>query len=357
MTDPTRPQRELTALARLLPGVFDRVERARDRALANGITWPSWCYAPMAAAHAALSDGAAMDPTRAQLLAPIAAAAAWRWTKGIYRFDPDLARAVASTSLDRELPADALLRLPEWCVYVELEGLDLDGIPAGTAGVWAYLEHDANDGRRELRLVLLGERVAYPLPPIHLTPGGTLASGVARAMDEGIAVGAMQGAGGTRASGVGALGYVPPGASGEIGQAVAAMLSPLVSLVLYLCSDPNERDLESETDPSARPANPLPRKTKRGTRLHAAPEPTVWRTGFRLGERLRAAERAASGAGEGAGEGASVRPHVRRAHWHSFWVGPKADPEARKLELRWLAPILVGADGEPAKATVREVKT
>lgn len=344
-----RPQRELTTLTRLLPGIFDRVEHARDRALANGITWPSWCYAPMAASHAALAgaDGAGLvDVKRAQLLAPIAAAAAWRWTKGIYRFDPDLARAVASTSLDRELPADALLRLPEWCVYVELDGLDLEGMPVGTAGAWAYLEHDANDGRRELRFVLLGERVAYPLPPIHLTPGGTLASGIARAMDEGIAVGAMRGA----------IGYVPPDASSEIGRAVAGMLAPIVSLVLYLCSDPSERDLEAETDPAARPANPVPRKTKRGTRLHAAPEPTVWRTGFRLGERLRAAERAASGA-DGAGETASVRPHVRRAHWHSFWVGPKADPEARKLELRWLAPILVGADGEPAKATVREVKS
>lgn len=345
MTDPTRPQRELTTLSKILPGIFDRIEAARDRALASRITWPSWCYVPMAAAHAALSEGTAIEPTRAQLLAPLAAAAAWRWTKGIYRFDPDLARAVASTLLDRELPADALLRLPEWCVYVELEGLDLDGIPAGTAGAWAYLEHDANDGRRELRLVLLGERVAYPLPPIHLTPGATLASGVARAMDEGIAVGAMRGA----------IGYVPPDASSEIGRAVAGMLAPIVSLVLYLCSDPSERDLESETDPAARPANPVPRKTKRGTRLHAAAEPTVWRTGFRLGARLRAAERAASGAGAGS-ESGGVRPHVRRAHWHSFWVGPKADPEARKLELRWLAPILVGADGEPAKATIRDVR-
>lgn len=51
---------------------------------------------------------------------------------------------------------------------------------------------------------------------------------------------------------------------------------------------------------------------------------------------------------EGAGEGnpsaghRSPRPHYRRAHWHSFWTGPRGKPEEREIILKWLPPIPVG---------------
>jgi hypothetical protein len=37
-----------------------------------------------------------------------------------------------------------------------------------------------------------------------------------------------------------------------------------------------------------------------------------------------------------------VRSHIRRAHWHGYWTGPKKEPEKRKFKLLWLHPILVG---------------
>lgn len=50
---------------------------------------------------------------------------------------------------------------------------------------------------------------------------------------------------------------------------------------------------------------------------------------------------------EDAGDEAStrkVRGHIRRAHWHSFWHGPREGE--RQLKLRWMHPTLVnlGAD-------------
>lgn len=54
------------------------------------------------------------------------------------------------------------------------------------------------------------------------------------------------------------------------------------------------------------------------------------------------------------GSSHSVRPHVRRAHWHHYWVG-----EGRtKLEVRWIEPTLVLANGknEADMAIVRNVK-
>lgn len=54
-----------------------------------------------------------------------------------------------------------------------------------------------------------------------------------------------------------------------------------------------------------------------------------------------------------AGTGRSVRPHVRRAHWHHYWVG-----EGRtRLEVRWIEPtfVLPEGKGEVEIATVRKV--
>lgn len=49
----------------------------------------------------------------------------------------------------------------------------------------------------------------------------------------------------------------------------------------------------------------------------------------------------------------TVRPHIRRAHWHHYWVG-----EGRtRREVRWLQPTMVlpGPRNEPSAATIRRV--
>ena len=56
------------------------------------------------------------------------------------------------------------------------------------------------------------------------------------------------------------------------------------------------------------------------------------------------------------GTHASPRPHIRRAHWHSFWVGKRDQPDARSVTLKWLPPIPVNVQGvEDLTTTVRDV--
>lgn len=68
-----------------------------------------------------------------------------------------------------------------------------------------------------------------------------------------------------------------------------------------------------------------------------------WNVGFRQGAALRASAAQARDAAESCDTqtGRTVRAHLRRAHWHHFWTGPR-DAE-RTLVLHWVAPILVGA--------------
>ena len=53
------------------------------------------------------------------------------------------------------------------------------------------------------------------------------------------------------------------------------------------------------------------------------------------------------------GSSHSVRPHVRRAHWHHYWVGEGRN----RLEVRWIEPTFVLPEGkrEVKIATVRRV--
>lgn len=64
--------------------------------------------------------------------------AAWRSTQGIYRFDADVYEAVVNTPVDSGFPLDALLHLPEWCVYIETPGLLFLG--EKVHGAWIHVD-------------------------------------------------------------------------------------------------------------------------------------------------------------------------------------------------------------------------
>lgn len=113
-----------------------------------------------------------------------------------------------------------------------------------------------------------------------------------------------------------------------------------------------------------RPANPAPKRTKRGWRLFPAERVTTWDVGVRLGAALRRAHHAAETGGSGDGTHASPRGHVRRAHWHGFRSGPMKTPAgdvipaaSRRFDLRWLPPIPVNLETlDDLPATIRPVK-
>ena len=126
-----------------------------------------------------------------------------------------------------------------------------------------------------------------------------------------------------------------------------------LSLVFYVIASNDVRP--ARPGQPDKPHRPRPIKPRKGqSKIPAAPGPRYWDVGVRFGGLLRSAY---TKAGAGQGTGSSKRPHVRRAHWHGYWVGPRSDPEKRRLELRWLPPILVGAkDSEELPSVIWRVK-
>lgn len=130
------------------------------------------------------------------------------------------------------------------------------------------------------------------------------------------------------------------------------LFASLLSIALYLCSI--NADIARREAPSDRNAR------KKGSRWRYVQQPqqppsrpVEWDVGVRIGAALRQSVSRQSDE-HGSGTGRHVRPHVRRAHWHSYWVGPRNGD--RRRELRWLPPIPVGIeDFDKLPATIRRV--
>ena len=113
----------------------------------------------------------------------------------------------------------------------------------------------------------------------------------------------------------------------------------LMNAFAYICS------ANADIVPVYSPPSGL-RKNKSKKRSDA----TWHEVGYRIGAELRSyAKERDSDIGEKTGR--TVRPHMRRAHWHHFWTGPKNGE--RRLVLKWIAPTMVGVGIE--SATVHRV--
>lgn len=263
--------------------------------------WPDWCWCPLAGAYAVATGGSDDRLPSGNAVALIGAVAAWRASQGVYRIHPDILREIRSTPI-QDVPIEWLYQLPEWCVWIDLD----DG------GVFAHLEHDANTGRPELRYwVVPADRHGYPVI-VHLDRP-TIADGIAAAMAEAQRQAVLAWA-------------AAETVSSEQMEGIAAMAEELTALVVYLIGAVRDGDCQ---DARRGPAHPL-------RSIRTPNHPTTWEIGWKQGHAFAQALAAADQGGSHSGP----RPHVRRAHWHSFWSGRD---EGLKLSIRWLPPIFVGS--------------
>lgn len=319
MTHP-RPLHHLITAGKLYPNAWKQVEDFRRSRGKDGLPeWPGWCFLPMSGWYAIVSADAGVSSLDLHLVADVARLAAvgtWRYSQGIYRFAPELFQSLIDTDISGDLPAEVFYRLPEWCLYLETPGLEWVGFPLH--GFWVHLEWDANTGRTELRFVMDTEKSLIGFP-LHLG-NWTVAEAVTRACNE--------------ASRQSMLRKSPALHSADTDAEITRQFMPLVSLVLYLCSD--QPDLAGAK--GNRPERPRPVRTRHGWRLFPADKPTVWSVGDTLARELAHARAHAA-----IGTGSAKAPHLRRAHWHGYWTG---SGEQKRFSYKWLAPIFVGAKKE-----------
>jgi hypothetical protein len=254
----------------------------------------------------------------------IAPVCSWALGQGIYRFDSDLSRAVTETELPNILPLEIFSKLPEYCIYTEVPyGLYEKKFPLAEStsriyGFFAYINDFPTKDFPILKIVLDMTGSMYSVP-IELDPRLTLTDAVCAFLED--------------------KGDTDAISNYFIKSAIAELIDPLLSMLLYICSDKPE--IDNFREPGTAPSRVALKKVKNGFRFFVPSGPRIWIVGEKTGEAIR--KYATSGE-----YGKSKRPHLRRAHWHGYWHGKR---DRREFRLAWLSPIPVNADleAEPEK--------
>lgn len=351
-----RARDRLTTAGKRWPHAWELVDLARQQ-LGEG--WPAYVYLSVPAASAVITaqrkrmgvpvaDRGGFVGQQIEDASELACLAAWRMTQGIYRYDPALYTAMIDTPLTGDIPASILQRMPEWCVYVETPGMTVPSTQGELAahGAWLWLDHDERGAHDSLHIGWDTDLQQLAVSVVPLV--GSLSESIDRVLDNWAAA-RMDGA---------TTDDPHPG----LLEAYQRCVPPVLSLLLYLCSEAPDLTRRGKLDT---PANPEPVRTRRhGWRLFAADGPREWDVGVRLGAVLRDAYQREQTGGDPSVPGHSVRPHVRRAHWHTFVSGAtkRADGTPipatdRRRELRWMPPIAVAVtDMDALPSIVRRVR-
>lgn len=305
---------------------------AIDRFVAGppeGFGWPNPCLVTTTGVHvivAALQPDSSME-VNSTLAILTHSIYCWRYGRGIYRFDAELAGALLETDLDAAIPDELMLRLPEWCCYIAAP--THQEWPSELLGAFVNLDwnKDGENGPRfEVRILFETEVDGMPGLDLAILPLGYGTLGacfdaweravLARPENQDVAEEELR-------------------ARLEAAQAHARRL---IGMLLYLAST-NADVIDVDRNAVPPPLRPPRLGPSRKTRMIDV--------GFRVGPLIRDATRRSATVGGGR----TIAPHLRRAHWHHYWA--KSDDGEPGLVLRWIMPTFVG--GRPRTSRVRDL--
>lgn len=130
------------------------------------------------------------------------------------------------------------------------------------------------------------------------------------------------------------------------------ILETCLSLLLYLCSQNAEVEYEGSTEIAREPKKEKSADDELNPTVHPRTlkaKPSAVMVGYRIGEAIRyhkQQEKSRGSAGRRTHESQAKRAaHVRRGHYHHYWVGSRRD-DSRKLILKWVAPTFVNGHNE-----------
>lgn len=309
------------------PGCWQQIASLRRDKGKDIPDWPDWCYCPMAGAYAIVSRGGEMTFDLMQRFPPgeLAALAAWKITKGVYRFNSALLAELKDMPLEGDIPAQVLYCLPEWGVCIETPNMQFMG--QDISGVLAHIEYDVNHNYAELRLIMLCDD-GHNMPVVLHLGDFTIQESVNMLFKESIEMQQQY-----------KLSVPVQVGTEEARQMYATDIVPFLNLVLYVCAENAEY---REIKRPYKPTENIIQHTHTG--YFEVKAPKFWHLGDNIGKQLKESKNSRPEIIVDGRTHKSPQVHFRKAHWHHFWVGPRDNPDKRKLILHWLAPMLVGEE-------------
>ncbi|EMN92550.1 AcrVA2 family anti-CRISPR protein [Leptospira weilii] len=279
--------------------------------------WPNYIFAPIESYFPILAEEEIDFKNSSNVLYnyllvnQLAALVPWSLSKGIYRFSQELFEELIDSPLPEKIPSEILKKLPQWSIYVELPKNKIQDCN----GFFTFLESDK--GRNELRILLdYDNRPAY-LAVLNLE-NHTIEESF-NLFQQNIK---------NQLSNINEK--ITDSLLEIYKQSQIKILKKIVPLILYICSE------NAEIKGSFSHSNYTQRfKEKSPSEISPASNVAIWDVGNELGERLR---RFREKTQKNDLQLRSKTPHIRKAHWHHFWVGMKG---SKALMVRWLTPIPV----------------
>lgn len=334
------PLRMLKKSMKQYPRVWKDIDEARKtvkekRDRGEDVSfWPEEVFAPIGLVSTSISNNYGVSALIAVKEAShISMLAAWRISKEIFVFDPDMEEELYNTDSDGVLPTEILCRLPYHCFYVQTKRLECMG--QSIQGFFVSHDCEGKTGELELRFTFVledGEMLDMILGLSEPTIEKSMQKLIyeeQKKLDAAVRLGMM------------------PHVDLSSQMLAIDVITNALQLVLYIIS--------ANSDTSLSPTKKVQRTAAIKDRYLEVRE---WNVGTRLGAQFRVAKRRDSGKGNsytpvdhGSSVGARKRPHIRRGHWHHYWTGKKQTPE-RKLILKWLPPTTINVTDEFSQPSV-----
>jgi hypothetical protein len=310
-----RPIAQLRKLMALMPDLSEHINYAfEQRQIHPTEEWPPWCFIPgglwAGIYTSAFGHERAYTTEGMEEIMLLRTLGTWRYSQGIYEFAPEIYDALVESDMSGKLPVDVFFRLPEWCVYIATPNFNVKGytihgfyalVATGTVfGTDAdlHIVLDTDDGLRLHIFPLRGESIESTIRHLADTVGSKDTDGA---------------------------------------KLQTMILTPIISLLLYLCSDAPE--IDHTRKPGLSPFRAYAKKVKGALKMFPVSAPQIWTVGAASAEKLRGL-----GYGGGSRDGHRKRPHLRRGHWHGFWTGPRSGN--RTFNYKWLPPMIVAAGND-----------
>ena len=238
----------------------------------------------------------------------------WSKYKQVYRFHPTMADQLAETNLDGFYP-EVLDNLPFKCFYIDITNLQYYYNEDLMLGCMVHVIKDSNaikNGKKITQYLIHLDFFMHPTAFcwcrfVYYTDSKT-------PLKDGFSKGSV----------IDDMGeYIP----GFIVNAIAYIASHNADCV---------KDLSNKSHKHNKTGKFNPRKLLLENSI------TNWNTGYVIGPKIeKALERYEN---EKDGTHASPRPHIRGAHWHHYWTGPKSGKQT--LIVHWINETLVNCESE-----------
>ena len=312
----------------IYPNVFTELENTRLKKISDGDKWDKLCYLPFRDIGATMKKGSpqkkySMDePFFRSCVYAVSSLAAWRFGgKHVVKYDKSIEPEIAKSGISGNIPTDFFGKMPFLGVYIEM-----NETVCHSNGFFVSI----SEWHTEIPVLLIsfiaGTR-CWPFS-VEMRSNQSISEFLdffALRIDTALANGEI------------------PEIDRNWKETSKVWLNHAVPLILYLCA--SNAEITSKT--AAAPTIPTLPRNKRAIAPH---QPTEWLCGERIGAAIRAS--AQREANDPTGTGASKRPHIRRAHWHTYRVGVG---KANTI-LKWIHPLAINADdGSDMPVTTRKV--